>query len=46
MSTAPQEVSMARPTLTEADLAHFHGTDTWYQHRLVRRVTYTLQRAL
>ena len=32
---------MARPTLTEADLAHFHGTDTWYQHRLVRRVTYT-----
>jgi hypothetical protein len=32
---------MARPTLTEADLAHFHGTDTWYQHRLVRSVTYT-----
>jgi len=32
---------MALPTLSEADLAHFHGTDTWYRHSLVRTVTYT-----
>jgi hypothetical protein len=32
---------MARPTLSEADLAHFHGTEHWYRHGVIRNVLYT-----
>ena len=32
---------MARPTLTAADLAAFHGTAHWYRHGVIRNVLYT-----
>jgi hypothetical protein len=32
---------MTQRTLTEADLAHFTGSEQWYRHSLVRKVLYT-----
>lgn len=28
-------------TLTKADLRQFTGTETWYRHSLIRKITYT-----
>ena len=32
---------MTNTVLTETDLAHFTGSETWYKHGLNRRVTFT-----
>jgi hypothetical protein len=38
MSTAPQEPHMSTYDLTDTELAHFHGTEQWYRHSVVKSV--------
>jgi len=36
-----KEQKMSQKTLTQADLAYFTGTETWFRHGLARNVLYT-----